>query len=65
MRAAAILLRFATPSRLAPASVAAEKSAKAEDKQHFQDVIDYIEAPLPGQPGAPEDMVYESDEGDE
>jgi Helix-turn-helix of insertion element transposase len=70
IRAAALLLRFATPSRLAPASVGAEKIAKAQDKQDFQDVIDFVEAPLPGQPGAPEDMMYadaddEDDEGEE
>jgi hypothetical protein len=51
LRAAAILLRFATPSRLAPAAAGAERVAKKEDQQHFQDVIDFIEAPVPGQPG--------------
>jgi hypothetical protein len=61
LRAAAILLRFATPSRLAPSSAGAEKTAKAESERHFQDIIDYIEAPLPGQPGAPEDMVEEQE----
>jgi hypothetical protein len=61
-----VLLRFATPSRLAPASLgAAEKIAVAEDKQNFQDIIDFVEAPLPGQPGAPEDMMYGEDDADE
>ena len=65
MRAAAVLLRFATPSRLAPASLGAEKIATAEDKQSFQDIIDFVEAPLPGQPGAPEDMMCADDGEDE
>jgi hypothetical protein len=65
LRAAAILLRFATPSRLSPASTGAEKTAKAEGEQRFQDIIDYIEAPLPGEPGAPEDMVEDEEEIDD
>ena len=67
LRAAALLLRFATPSRLAPATAsaaAAEKAAKKEDQQHFQDVIDFIEAPVPGQPGAPEAMTALDDDED-
>ena len=62
LRAAAILLRFATPSRLSSATDDAA-FAKKQDKQHIDDIMAYVEAPLPGQPGAPEDMV-ESDNDD-
>lgn len=59
MRAASVLLRFATPSRLArfTSDVADDAS-----KQFANDVIAYCESPLPGQPGAPEDMVDDEDE---
>jgi hypothetical protein len=65
LRAAAVLLRFATPSRLAPASPHHTPGAAASDpnKQYADDLIAYCEAPLPGQPGAPEDM--EDELGDE
>ncbi len=71
IRAAAVLLRFATPSRLSPAAVSSSSpgapgAAKA-DRQHVDDLIAYVEAPLPGHPGAPEDMndVDESDNEEE
>jgi HEAT repeat protein len=64
IRAAAVLLRFATPSRLAPAAMSASsasppRAAARDDRQHVDDLIAYIEAPLPGQPGAPEDLTDE------
>ena len=63
MRAAGVLLRFATPSRLAP-SAGRDKLDPAFDaeKQFGDDLIAYVEAPLPGQPGAPEDMAETEDE---
>ena len=66
MRAAAVLLRFATPSRLVPASPHHAPGAAAADpnKQYVDDLIAYCEAPLPGQPGAPEDMRDEDEEDD-
>ena len=60
MRAAGVLLRFATPSRLLPASVAGK--VVDEHKQFEDDLIAYVEAPPPGQPGAPEDMTDEEDD---
>ena len=57
IRAAAILLRFATPSRLG--QPAAEKQIRSQTVQDVNDLISYVEAPLPGQPGAPEDMEEE------
>jgi hypothetical protein len=79
LRAAGVLLRFATPSRLAPAGMASPspdddaKAAARSNKQYVDDLIAYCEAPLPGQPGAPEDMTdddvdeddVEKDEEDE
>ena len=38
--------------------------AKKQDKQQIDDIMAYVEAPLPGQPGAPEDMVEGDDEED-
>jgi hypothetical protein len=66
MRAASVLLRFATPSRLAPATPR-EKIDPAFDteKQFGDDLIAYVEAPMPGQPGAPEDMEDEIEGEDE
>jgi hypothetical protein len=59
LRAAGTLLRFATPSRLAPAQVA---DVPDEQRQHVDDIFAYIDAPMPGQPGAPEDLPDESEE---
>lgn len=41
---------------------AAVKAAQAESKRHTDDLIAFIEAPLPGEPGAPEDMTDGSEE---
>ena len=63
IRAAGVLLRFATPSRLAAAGTASSspdddaKAAARANKQYVDDLIAYVEAPLPGQPGAPENMT--------
>ncbi len=70
IRAASVLLRFATPSRLSPAAVSSSPGAPGAaeaDRQHVDDLIAYVEAPLPGQPGAPEDMndVDESENEEE
>jgi transposase len=67
LRAVSILLRFATPGRLASAARAtpAEKAAHSETQQHMNDLIDFVEAPLPGEPGAPETMEGELPEEDE
>jgi len=68
LRAAATLLRFATPSRLTPASsraaaaAAGASAAKHPDEQFVDDLIAYVDAPMPGQPGAPEDMVEDEEE---
>jgi len=64
MRAAAVLLRFATPSRLGSTSSTSSRvpAAPDPDKQFVDDLIAYCDAPLPGQPGAPEDMVDDEDE---
>jgi hypothetical protein len=63
LRAAAVLLRFATPSRLAGLGNAGKPPDA--NKQYGDDLIAYVEAPLPGEPGAPEDMVDELDEEEE
>src|SRR5205823_2386356 len=58
IRAATILLRFATPSRLAPGAARKPDAAEPDPrKQELDDLMDYVNAPLPGQPGAPEDLV--------
>ncbi len=67
MRAAAVLLRFATPSRLAPGALLSSSSSSPDapgktsnsDKQYVDDLLAYVDAPMPGQPGAPEDMGEE------
>src|SRR4051812_36692803 len=61
IRAATILLRFATPSRLAPGRTTAGDNSPAREPhdQEVDDLIDYINAPLPGQPRAMEDMPNE------
>ncbi len=71
IRAAAVLLRFATPSRLAPAaSLLPATSADAgaapakREPDYVDDLIAYCEAPVPGQPGAPEDMTDDDLDGD-
>ena len=53
MRAASVLLRFATPSRLLAPSATTDASKSA--RQFEQDLFEYIDSPMPGQPGAPED----------
>jgi hypothetical protein len=63
LRAAAVLLRFATPSRLAGLGNAG--TPPDASKQLGDDLIAYVEAPMPGEPGAPEDMVDELDEDEE
>jgi len=71
IRAAGVLLRFATPSRLAAAGMASAASpadpraAARSDKQYVDDLIAYVESPLPGQPGAPEDMTDDDVDEDE
>jgi hypothetical protein len=70
LRAAAVLLRFATPSRLVSALGGTSPSPAAGDdaqssKQYVDDLIAYVDAPLPGQPGAPEDMVDDEDEAED
>jgi hypothetical protein len=62
IRAATVLLRFATPSRLAPAARGPESLERDEQKQQLDDLMAYVDAPLPGQPGAPEDMVEDDEE---
>ncbi|MGB7159850.1 MAG: helix-turn-helix domain-containing protein [Tepidisphaeraceae bacterium] len=59
MRAAGVVLRFATPSRLAPGA----RKIVDEEKQLGDDLIAYVDAPLPGQPGAPEE-TFDEEEGD-
>jgi DNA-binding CsgD family transcriptional regulator len=73
MRAASILLRFATPGRLGTTNTAdslggaavSEKSAHAQEKEHVDDLIAYIEAPLPGQPGCPEEMSDDPEDSED
>ena len=70
IRAAGVLLRFATPSRLGAAGMSSaspdDPQAPAKsDKQYIDDLIAYVEAPLPGQPGAPEDLTDEDIDEDE
>ena len=67
MRAASLLLKFATPARLSgpSASAAAEKQAAAESRRFGDDLIAYINAPLPGQPGAPETKRDELEDEDD
>ena len=48
-----------------PAPHSAEAQARAAEKEHVDDLIDFIEAPLPGEPGAPETMGDELDDEDE
>jgi hypothetical protein len=62
LRAAAVLLRFATPSRLAPA--ADPDPERERRRQREADLLAYVDAPVPGQPGAPEDMVNRADDDD-
>ena len=50
----------AKPAR--PARNSAEAQARAAANQHVDDLIAYIEAPLPGEPGCPEEMADESDD---
>ena len=71
IRAAGVLLRFATPSRLGAAGMAPPspddnaKAAARSNKQYVDDLIAYVDAPLPGQPGAPEDLTDEDIDEDE
>jgi hypothetical protein len=69
MRAAAVLLRFATPSRLVGLSNLANRVTTEADVAGGEktgtlvdDLIAYVDAPMPGQPGAPEDLVDEEDD---
>jgi hypothetical protein len=63
MRAAGVLLRFATPSRLLPAtSKPSDTAAIDEREQYVNDLIAYCNAPMPGQPGAPEDLPEDQEE---
>ena len=57
MRAAGVLLRFATPSRLLPTTRAAQPVD--EHKRYVDDLLAFVNAPAPGQPGAPEDEEEE------
>ena len=41
------------------------RAAAKVNKQYVDDLIAYVEAPLPGQPGAPEDMAEEDLDEDE
>ena len=59
LRAAAILLRFATPSRFVTPATSGNSAGHAEKNREFDDLMAYVDAPLPGEPGAPEDMVGE------
>jgi hypothetical protein len=51
MRAAAVLLRFATPGRLAPSAARDVPGAFDREKQLGDDLIAYIDAPIPVSPG--------------
>lgn len=67
IRAAAVLLRFATPSRLAPAALSSSPSPDAPAKREpdeVDDLIAYCDAPAPGQPGAPEDTAGDESDAD-
>ncbi len=64
LRAAGVLLRFVTPSRLLAPSNADADAAK-ENKRFGDDLIAYIEAPMPGQPGAPEDLPDQMEDDEE
>src|SRR2546421_6925444 len=65
LRAAAILLRFATPSRFITPATSGNSAGRAEKNRDFDDLMAYVDAPLPGEPGAPEDMVGEDFDDDE
>ncbi len=56
LRAAAILLRFANPTRLARP---ARSMSDEHDDDAFAAIKAYVEAPMPGQPGAPADLIDE------
>ena len=60
LRAAAILLRFANPSRLA-------RPARASDPEddYFKSIEAYVNSPLPGLPGAPADLLDDVDDDDD
>lgn len=69
IRAAAVLLRFATPSRLAPAATSPSASGSPDapakrEPDEIDDLIAYCDAPAPGQPGAPEDMTGDESDGE-
>ena len=64
LRAAAILLRFANPTRLARAARITNNERDNEDDA-FAAMKAYIDAPMPGQPGAPDDLIDELDEEDD
>ena len=60
LRAAAILLRFAAPRRPTTGSSSAGASAAARPtapSDTWDWIEAYVNAPLPGQPGAPEDLA--------
>ncbi|MGB7161514.1 MAG: helix-turn-helix domain-containing protein [Tepidisphaeraceae bacterium] len=63
-RAAGVVLRFATPSRLLPSTPHGMPKEFDEQKQYGDDLIAYVDAPMPGQPGAPEDLVDEDPDED-
>jgi transposase len=69
MRAVSILLRFATPGRLAPSAIVAAaptaNPANVQNRQPLDDLRAFIEAPLPGQPGAPKGMTDDADDEDD
>jgi hypothetical protein len=67
VRAAHILLRYGvSPARRRVSGVPrpddSEAVARAEQKRFGDDLIAYIEAPVPGQPGAPEDLPDDLDD---
>jgi hypothetical protein len=56
MRAAGVLLRFATPSRLLPSTTSAQPVD--EDKRYVDDLLAYVN----GRPGQPEEHEDEDEE---
>jgi len=60
LRAASILLRFANPVRLSRAT-----RRLSDGDEHFRAIKAYLDAPMPGQAGAPADLLDQPDEDDD
>ena len=62
LRAAAILLRVATPSRLGQVPADEAKAKKSEADAEWARVKAFIDSPLPGTKGTPKDSLDEDDD---